>query len=239
MLTTEDEVRAACKILHAAPIVGISVAGSGNGRHDRVSILQMGTDQPDEQFIFDILETGGKPFDWGIRDVLEDADVAKLMFDCPRIVDAVQFHHGINVACAQDVQLLEIRTREDTKEEHLDRLCSGVQPGVVYKGAKEYKHVFKRLLLTECIDQLHLYDGLLKKMEMRTEAKKDPMFWFERPLRPDKLQYAKGEILDVFAVRKALAKRLKVGLALFVVSLRSQLASFDQRNPYHFLHPSP
>jgi len=70
-------------------MIAVDCEGVQLGRTGRLCLVQVAT--PTKPYLFDIIEGGGAIFDSGLRRVLEDERIVKVMHDCRMDSDAL-FH---------------------------------------------------------------------------------------------------------------------------------------------------
>src|SRR3990167_9774622 len=110
VVSTVDEVENASKCLEKEAIVSIDSEGVDLGRVGQCTLLQMkGKDDPC-CFVFDLVvlkKEDLKP----IKQILEDTNITKLIFDGRQDCDALLWQFDIRVQNMIDLQLLETSVR--------------------------------------------------------------------------------------------------------------------------------
>ncbi|XP_069105852.1 piRNA biogenesis protein EXD1-like [Argopecten irradians] len=90
-------------------LLAVDCEGVNLGRSGELTVLTIAI--PNKTFIFDVLKLGKHVFDDGLRDVLEDKNTEKLMFDCRRDADSLYHQFQVNISGVLDLQLLEVMHR--------------------------------------------------------------------------------------------------------------------------------
>jgi hypothetical protein len=143
-------------------------------------------------------------FDQGIREVLEDTSILKLMFDCRRDSDALWHIFKVKLANVMDIQLMQIfyeRTHPDEKsQEQKDREGRFTQYS---KDSAEQRTLYEWPWLRglACCITWYLKDSSLLVMKqgacLNTKTA-DPEQWRKRPLSQDMLLYATIDVSTLF-----------------------------------------
>ncbi|KFY20822.1 hypothetical protein V491_03398 [Pseudogymnoascus sp. VKM F-3775] len=101
----------------SAPSLYIDIEGVNLSRLGSVSILQVLVQPQDKTYLVDIHTLGSKAFDTAgvtgqtLKDILESTTIPNVFFDVRNDSDALFSHFGVNLACLQDIQLMELATR--------------------------------------------------------------------------------------------------------------------------------
>ncbi|XP_074886824.1 piRNA biogenesis protein EXD1 isoform X4 [Buteo buteo] len=149
-------------VLHLKQQCVVSVAGDGVNlcRHGKLSWLEMATKS--RIFLFDIFLLGPQAFKNGLRMVLEDKNILKVMHDCRWISDCLFHQYGVLLFNVFDTQVADaLQFSMATGGFFPDRVCT----------------------LQECLMQ-HLkipskWDAIMKcRQKMASE---NPDIWFLRP----------------------------------------------------------
>jgi len=136
-------------------------------------------------YLIDVLKIGNTAYDGGLRSILEDRSIQKLMFDCREDADALKHLHNVRLDGVLDVQLLEVMNRIN---------CRG------YTTIRSLKH---------CIE-LFLSDRTMLEVKLkgRSSMSQDNKLWEKRPLSEDILKYASIDVLALFKLYDALCNRV-------------------------------
>ncbi|XP_022090536.1 piRNA biogenesis protein EXD1-like [Acanthaster planci] len=110
----------------AFPFLAVNCEGEDLSRRGTLSLVCVAT--KNYTYLFDIKTLGTQVFDEGLRDLLQDPDREKLMFDCRQDSDCLWHQHGVKLANVLDLQLLQIIYREDSSTKRdIKRLVRGYQ----------------------------------------------------------------------------------------------------------------
>ena len=100
------------------PSLFIDLEGVSLSRHGTISILQILVFPHKQTYLIDVRILGFKAFhtpgtdgQTTLKSILEAKDISKVFFDVRRDSDALYAHFGINLAGIQDIQLMELATR--------------------------------------------------------------------------------------------------------------------------------
>ncbi|KAI4274297.1 MAG: hypothetical protein L6R38_006147 [Xanthoria sp. 2 TBL-2021] len=100
------------------PALFIDLEGVSLSRHGTISILQLLVSPQDRTYLIDIHTLGSKAFhapgtdgQTTLKSVLESNAISKVFFDVRTDSDALYAHFGIKLAGIQDIQLMELATR--------------------------------------------------------------------------------------------------------------------------------
>ncbi|CAG2234694.1 EGL [Mytilus edulis] len=89
--------------------IAFDCEGVDLSRFGSVTMVNIGT--RDIIYLIDVLKIGDSVFDDGLRSILENNAIEKLMFDCREDADALFHLHKVNLDGVLDVQLLELSNR--------------------------------------------------------------------------------------------------------------------------------
>ena len=101
-----------------SPSMFIDLEGIKLGRHGTISILSIYEASHDIVYLIDVHSLGDKAFTTGspsLQDILQDPNVAKVIFDVRNDSDAMFKHFGVKLAGVQDLQLMELAQRRGSK----------------------------------------------------------------------------------------------------------------------------
>eukprot|EP00929_Paragymnodinium_shiwhaense_P112242 TRINITY_DN80508_c0_g1_i1.p1 TRINITY_DN80508_c0_g1~~TRINITY_DN80508_c0_g1_i1.p1 ORF type:complete len:394 (+),score=22.97 TRINITY_DN80508_c0_g1_i1:68-1249(+) len=206
VLSDERAIRRACLELQGCPgkVISLDCEGKDLGRDGVLSLVQAAS--PGAAYIFDVHATGGAAFDWGLRSLLEDPSLMKLMFDCRNDADALQHLHNVHLRGVRDLQLLEVMTRDDTVAQQRTRLHACLYRRSVEGQPQLYEKVHKLSGLSECLDEF----GIKPKDTSTSKAVKDefrgnPEFWLTRPLPDRALEYAEQDVESLHSLHELLS----------------------------------
>ena len=101
----------ALDLLNKADIIAVDGEGYDLGRDGTLDILSVAT-KDRNVYLFDIATMGKQVFDAGLKKLLENKSVKKLMFDCRNDADALKHLFGVMLDGVLDVQLMEVKHRQ-------------------------------------------------------------------------------------------------------------------------------
>lgn len=161
--------------------------------HGQVCLLQVGT-QSGEAFAIDIYELGAAAFDFGLRDLLEDARITKVVHDFRQDQDALWHQFGVHVKGLFDCQIADV----------LLRRLQGHRTGYVSGSAK--------LIANHGIELVSIPGyGVItqeQKLKIHERFSQDRHLWARRPLPSEMVQYAKADVLPLAKLYQALVWQL-------------------------------
>ncbi|VDI46491.1 exonuclease 3'-5' domain-containing protein 1 [Mytilus galloprovincialis] len=166
-------------------MIAVDCEGVDLSRFGSVTLINIGT--RDLVYLIDILKIGNSVFDDGLRTILEDSGIEKLMFDCREDADALLHLHKVKLDGVLDVQILEVSNRV-----HIYR--NG------YTKIRSLKH---------CLEEYVNDNTLLNiKLQGRSSMNMSSKIWEKRPLDENMLKYASVDILGLFKLYDALRTRM-------------------------------
>lgn len=212
VISTRSALLQAMKFLNRERIIYVDCEGADlskgswrNGRqledgvegarplHGQLCLMQIGT-ADGQVFVLDIQELGSAAFDFGLRKLLEDDKVTKVMHDFRQDADALWHQFSVSVNSLFDCQLCDVFIRR------LNQL-----------GTK-YVRGSAKLFQEYGLDLQNIPGyGLLtqeKKLEIHARFSEDRHLWQRRPLPEDMILYAKADILPMPRLHQALRHRL-------------------------------
>ena len=187
-----SELKASVAGAGRSPSLAIDCEGVKLSRDGKLTLLTVAT--PTKVFLYDVLKLGQSVFENGLKEILEDASVEKLMFDCRNDSDALYHLYNVNLAGVLDVQLLEVVSRKEQPapfvrhNQRLRHLTS--QPA---KGAEILKGYLK------CLD-LYVNDPSVTDMKRKGSnlLNLSSGLWEKRPLTEDMINYACVDAIAMF-----------------------------------------
>ncbi|XP_063397486.1 piRNA biogenesis protein EXD1-like [Mytilus trossulus] len=166
-------------------MIAVDCEGVNLSRFGSVTLINIGT--RDLVYLIDILKIGDSVFDDGLRSILENSGIEKLMFDCREDADALLHIHKVKLNGVLDVQILEVNNRI-----HVYR--NG------YTKIRSLKH---------CLEEYVNDDTLLNaKLQGRSSMSMSSNIWEKRPLEENMLKYASVDILGLFKLYDELRTRM-------------------------------
>ena len=136
-------------------------------------------------YLIDVLKIGNTAYDGGLRFILEDRSIQKLMFDCREDADALKHLYNVRLDGVLDVQLLEV----------MDRIRNRG-----YTKIRSLKHCLELFVSDETMLEV--------KLKGRSSMSQDNKLWEKRPLSEDMLKYASIDVLALFKLYDALCYRV-------------------------------
>ncbi|XP_052072720.1 piRNA biogenesis protein EXD1-like [Mytilus californianus] len=164
-------------------MIAVDCEGVDLSRFGSVTMINIGTQ--DLVYLIDILKIGNSVFDDGLRSILEDSGLEKLMFDCREDADALLHLHKVKLDGVLDVQILEVNNR-------------------IYRNGYT-----KIRSLKHCLELYVNDDTLLNvKLQGRSSMNMSSNIWEKRPLDENMLKYASVDILGLFKLYDALRTQM-------------------------------
>eukprot|EP00667_Euglena_gracilis_P019789 EG_transcript_21262 len=176
-------------------MVAVDCEGVNLSRVGQLTLLQMAT--PSTVYLIDVLVLKRAAFGQGMKELLEDPEFPKVMFDCRQDSDALFHQYGVRLCGVWDLQIVELSLR----------LCKGERAGdlgpVLY-----WKQGVQRLRgLMDCMrrygaggDRSTAWPAWRKgdlvdhKHPVHDQMRKESSFWLQRPLPPEMVRYAVGDV---------------------------------------------
>ncbi|XP_060073075.1 piRNA biogenesis protein EXD1-like [Ylistrum balloti] len=191
-------------------LIAVDCEGVNLSRKGELTVLTIATNT--NVFIFDIFKLKQSVFDNGLREILENKSIEKLMFDCRQDSDSLWHQFRVRITGVLDLQLLDIiyrrnrrprRTYVSTKRSEKD-------------GEIENINGYKR-----CLEN-YVYDHKLleQKEKGNIQLKDNYMIWKVRPLSETLIQYCVVDVIAMFPMYKKLKESDEVLPRLSVASER-------------------
>lgn len=199
-------------------LLAVDCEGVNLGRSGELTVLSIAI--PNKTFIFDVLKLGKHVFDDGLRDILEDKDKEKLMFDCRRDADSLYHQFQVNISGVLDLQLLEV----------MHRRKSGTSLGKTASGSRRSTRtddVESIYGFSHCIE-IYLGDKeMIKKKNQGQDLLKYNKIWKTRPLTDLLKTYCCIDTTELFSLYEKLKAdddslpRLRIASSRYADCLRS------------------
>jgi len=160
-------------------IIAVDCEGVNLGREGRLCLVQVATSH--KVYLFDIIEGGAVLFDSGLRQILEDPNMRKVIHDCRLDSDALFHEYQVSLKNVFDTQVafaLVIRGQ------------GAATPFPV--GLNTLLKRYGKGATNEVKD------------EMKAEMQADPEFWAKRPFSETALKYARQDVLYLCTVQRQL-----------------------------------
>ena len=201
--------RGACRILASQKTIALDCEGENLGPAGKLSLVTLAA-ADGQCWIFDCRQ-GFNPFPWGLKQLLEDASVVKLTFDCRSDAANLQNQYGVGLAGIRDLQLFEVWARMgwQSNERRIEELCGALRR----KDVLGQPHLYKRLHRLEsfhgCMAKFGIGGSENKKL-VSEQFRSDPKYWMKE-LPPEAWLYASQDAQNLFKLLKALKKQPKLG----------------------------
>eukprot|EP00667_Euglena_gracilis_P018427 EG_transcript_19557 len=145
---------------------------------------------PSTVYLIDVLVLKRAAFGQGMKELLEDPEFPKVMFDCRQDSDALFHQYGVRLCGVWDLQIVELSLR----------LCKGERAGdlgpVLY-----WKQGVQRLRgLMDCMRRYGAGDLVDHKHPVHDQMRKESSFWLQRPLPPEMVRYAVGDVAGLLPI---------------------------------------
>jgi hypothetical protein len=207
LVVTEAAVLEACDRLRQERYIFVDCEGSdlskgswrngalqeGGSLHGQLCLIQIGT-TTGQVYAFDIVELGARAFDLGLRHLLEDPNIIKVVHDFRQDSDALWHQFEVSSNSLFDCQLCDV----------LIRRLNGPKTTYVMGSAK--------LLSANGIEAQSIPGyGVLtqdQKLLIHERFSEDRHLWERRPLPADMIAYAKADIFPLPRLHKLLLTEL-------------------------------
>ena len=198
LLITEAEIRDALAEINRETLIALDLEGVNLGRSGEITLIQIAINSTREVFLFDLVLAECNIFECGLKDILENVNIKKLMFDCRHDADALSKLYNIQLNSIIDLQLLETTKliNTNTAEEELDRLCGHLHRGNVKGTPPLYTNVHKLPSLQGILETYNLGDASIKATKLGCTT--NSQFWKQRPLSVSAIKYAAQDVHILF-----------------------------------------
>mmetsp|Transcript_126145 Transcript_126145/g.315294 ORF Transcript_126145/g.315294 Transcript_126145/m.315294 type:complete len:342 (+) Transcript_126145:56-1081(+) len=161
--------------------------------HGQICLLQIGTTSG-EAFAIDIYELGAAAFDLGLRALLEDARIIKVVHDFRQDEDALWHQFRVRAQGLFDCQIADVFLRR----------LKGHRTGYVLGSAK--------LIANHGIELVSVpgYGAITQEQKLLIHERfsQDRHLWARRPLPCEMVQYAKADVLPLAKLFQAMLWQL-------------------------------
>ncbi|CAN8062826.1 unnamed protein product [Agarophyton chilense] len=187
-VTSVAECADAMQVLSAFKRVAVDCEGVALSRTGRLCLLQVAS--PHHVFVFDLVSSQPAHAEnmfqqGGLKQLLENRDVYKVMHDCRNDSDALYHQFGVKLGPVIDTQVVFA----------VLRTVRGMPQGLPVS----LKTLLKKF--TSVTEQ-----DLCMKNAIKTSMKGDDDFWYRRPLSPQALQYARLDVQHLLSITNLLSK---------------------------------
>ncbi|XP_070613244.1 piRNA biogenesis protein EXD1 isoform X5 [Erythrolamprus reginae] len=168
-------------------VCSIAAEGVNLCRHGKLSWLQIATKH--QVFLFDVFVLGAQVFKNGLKMILEDPNILKVIHDCRWLSDCLSHQYGIMLSNVFDTQVADVLQFSVETGGYLPHRISPVQ---------------------ECLMRyLRLPDKCVSFLEYKQQAiEEDPEIWFVRPLPPVLLNILALETMYLLPLRLLLLDKI-------------------------------
>ncbi|KAL3880013.1 hypothetical protein ACJMK2_032285 [Sinanodonta woodiana] len=167
-------------------IIGVAIEGVEIGRNGKLLWLQIGT--PDHVFLFDVLTLGEDCFEKGLKDILENGNILKVLHNCRFPSDLLYHQYGIKLINIFDTQVADVfvyRTKRSSWPRHVQGLPACLM-----------HHLNLRL------QDVHI-------MTVRENSRKDDEeVWSRRPAPQQLLEAAAKNVMYLLELRNILLEKM-------------------------------
>lgn len=208
------------------PLIAFDCEGECLSRIGKLCLMSVATRTT--TYLIDVKVLKTLPFEKGLKEILEDSNVKKLMFDCREDSDALYHQFNVKLDGVLDIQLLEVI------KEHSDKI--GITSG---RRCDRHDEVVKLKGLLKCIELYLDDDEMLQKKKKGSGQFSD---WGNRPLLPHELDYAATDAISLFKLYEKLQpdseekRRLEIASRIYVDLKRSIVdRTYDEYEKHGYL----
>ncbi|WAR24145.1 EXD1-like protein [Mya arenaria] len=178
--------------------LALDCEGDSLSRKGNIQLLSLDTEE--KTFILDIQKLKAFPFERGLREILEDKNLIKLMFDCREDADALFHQFHVTLDGVLDIQLLE--------ENSINR--------------KRGDHNFSAISLNSLLGCMKKYFQCEESVKQKEEGMRLEKEWTNRPLTAKQISYAQIDVylldwlFDNFKPSDEELARLKIASRIYL-----------------------
>ena len=224
--TLETSIETIKEAVSQDPLIAFDCEGERLSRERDLCLMSVATRT--KAYLIDVKVLKTMPFEKGIRNILEDANIKKLMFGCRADSNALYHQFNVKLDGVLDLQLLEVI------KEHSDKV--GITTG---KRSERYDEVVRLKGLLKCIE-VYLDDDDMVQKKMKGSGRSSD--WKRRPLLPHELDYAVTDVLSLFKLFEKLQpdseekKQLEIASGIYVDLKRSKVdRTFDEYDGHCYI----
>ncbi|XP_069131174.1 piRNA biogenesis protein EXD1-like [Argopecten irradians] len=197
----------AMREIYTQKTIGVSLEGVCVGRAGTLCWLNVGTHN--RVFLFDVLTMGKECFDEGLKDLLEDGNVLKVMHDCRLPSDLLHHQFGVNLRNIFDTEVADAFVYR------------------MFRGHGNWPR-YVQSLQASLLDHLDLPQEQIQMMKVRAaHRKEDQQVWMERPAGRPLLEAACKNVMHLLDLRLILVEKM---MAQFVAGVDVYLAHTRDAN---------
>lgn len=164
------------------PFLALDCEGESLSRKGKLYLMSVATRT--RAYLIDVKVLKTMPFEKGLRDILEDANVKKLVFDCREDSDALYHQYNVKLDGVLDMQLLEV-IKERAQ-------WIGITSG---RRCDRNDEVVRLKSLLDCISE-YVKDKRIEDQKRKGSGQLSK--WEKRPLLQSELEYAKTDVIALF-----------------------------------------
>ncbi|XP_059769568.1 piRNA biogenesis protein EXD1 isoform X1 [Balaenoptera ricei] len=176
-------------------VLSVAAEGANVCRHGKLCWLQVATNS--RVYLFDIFLLGSRAFSNGLRMVLEDKRILKVIHDCRWLSDCLFHQYGILLNNVFDTQVADVLQFSMETGGFLPNCISTLQESLI----KHLKIAPKHLSFLE---------------ERQKRIRENPELWFTRPLSPSLLKILALEATYLLPLRLVLLDEMMSDLTTLV-----------------------
>ncbi|XP_060064361.1 piRNA biogenesis protein EXD1-like [Ylistrum balloti] len=184
----DDKFDKVMREIYTHKIIGVALEGVCIGRSGTLCWLNIVVRQ--QVFLFDVLKMGKECFEEGLKDLLEDGGVLKVMHDCRLASDLLHHQFGVNLCNMFDTQVADTFVYR------------------MFRGHGNWPR-YVQSLQASLFDNLDLPQEQIQLMKVRAAHKKeDQEVWMERPAGRPLLEAACKNVMHLLDLRLVLMEKM-------------------------------
>ncbi|XP_070613208.1 piRNA biogenesis protein EXD1 isoform X2 [Erythrolamprus reginae] len=192
-------------------VCSIAAEGVNLCRHGKLSWLQIATKH--QVFLFDVFVLGAQVFKNGLKMILEDPNILKVIHDCRWLSDCLSHQYGIMLSNVFDTQVADVLQFSVETGGYLPHRISPVQECLMRYLRLPDKCVsfleYKQQAIETRAVKLHpQFRKRGKSPDMSCNDHEDPEIWFVRPLPPVLLNILALETMYLLPLRLLLLDKI-------------------------------
>ncbi|XP_064607998.1 piRNA biogenesis protein EXD1-like [Liolophura sinensis] len=203
--------------LSVEPYCGALCCGSGSGRIEigrggELCWLQVAT--PDHVFLFDVKTMGPQCFSEGLKEILENGRILKVMHNCRLPSDMLWHKYGVNLVNIFDTQVADVFVYRNSHGSDWPRYVQGLAIVLLDYLPLSRADVHIRRVRKGCVEE-------------------DSAFWAERPASPQVLDAAVKDVVYLRELRRVLMEKMMMeytaGVDIFLNNVRDATSTEAQK----------
>lgn len=204
LVDQHGQVKDAIAAIKREELIAVDCEGVNLGRDGTLTLVTIGTRT--NTFLFDVLKLGARVFDRGLREVLKDTKILKLLFDCRGDSDALWHLYKVRLTNVMDIQLMQVlyerRHPDEKPQAQKDHEKKFAQYGEKFKKQKDLNEWPMIRGLAQCIDW-YLEDASILATKRgcslsHADGSTDREMWGKRPITNDMQLYAAVDVYVLF-----------------------------------------